>query len=495
MLCRLPALLLSSLLATCQAPPPSFSAQNTSRDGPSSDFKRTGFTNSNAANIPVSFYVSPFGDDNYRGTFERPFLSLAKCQSAMRRTSTKTCTVRAGTYRFSTTLKFTSADNNEIWQYYPPDGVATAILDGGGSGMGTNTGVDIFLLQGTSGITLNGLKCQNFNVSCVHTEGGKAFGIGCTTNLTVKNMDAGYNTMNMPKGIQSIIGLEGCTIRYSIQNNYLHDAGSGCLVASTYNSSSDAISGIFQDNVCLRFCQIITDCGGIGTDMHSGFIATAGTVVIKNNYIADGGSSSATRVAGIYLDDYSNHVFLISNVVAPPNPASPRGDAGGQADYCIEQHNGSYNIAEYNICDLGTTADEDAVLWFFDNNPPIGVSKQTGEVFTNNIVIMNFRGSLNLGGAICNAKIYCQNSGAPGDYTIKNNNYFNYGDGRVDTTGPVADDTNPIIQNPKLTCTDGVYSIDPESPALHSPMNFPKSRDSWGFPGFSLPLASISHSC
>jgi hypothetical protein len=46
----------------------------------------------------AQFYVATNGSDTHPGTLALPFLTLTKCQTAMRGSSTKTCYIRAGTY-------------------------------------------------------------------------------------------------------------------------------------------------------------------------------------------------------------------------------------------------------------------------------------------------------------------------------------------------------------------------------------------------------------
>ena len=63
-------------------------------------------------------YVSPTGDDAYRGSLAQPFRSIAKAQSTVRAltksmTSDVTVYVRGGTYPVSSTLTFSNADSGQ----------------------------------------------------------------------------------------------------------------------------------------------------------------------------------------------------------------------------------------------------------------------------------------------------------------------------------------------------------------------------------------------
>ena len=112
---------------------------------------------------PVAVYIAPTGnDENNPGTLSAPVQTLEKARDLMRASGTmKTAYLRAGLYPRTALLTLTRADDGETWQYYPPDGVDTAILDGGSRG--SHTGVDVILIQGGSNITINGLEIQNFD--------------------------------------------------------------------------------------------------------------------------------------------------------------------------------------------------------------------------------------------------------------------------------------------------------------------------------------------
>jgi hypothetical protein len=94
------------------------------------------------ASADTAYYVAPNGSNSNPGTFAAPFATFGKAQSAMRASSIKTTYVRAGTY-FPTgfdvgggdtaIVKLTSADSGQTWSYYPFDGIASAIIDGGSS--------------------------------------------------------------------------------------------------------------------------------------------------------------------------------------------------------------------------------------------------------------------------------------------------------------------------------------------------------------------------
>src|ERR1700722_17436099 len=101
----------------------------------------------------TAFYVSPTGNDDNPGTLASPFATLARAQRAMKRSAAKTTYVGGGTYHLTRSLVLTAADSGETWRYYPPDGVNTAVLDGGDTVKG-----GVISIRGGSNITIDGLK-------------------------------------------------------------------------------------------------------------------------------------------------------------------------------------------------------------------------------------------------------------------------------------------------------------------------------------------------
>jgi hypothetical protein len=106
--------------------------------------------------LAAGFYVSPAGSDNNPGTVLSPFLTLGKCQTAMQLSANKVCYLRAGTYSMSAGLTLAYQDVGETWSYYPPDGLATAML--------TQTSAFAFftLNTGADQVTITGLAATGF---------------------------------------------------------------------------------------------------------------------------------------------------------------------------------------------------------------------------------------------------------------------------------------------------------------------------------------------
>src|SRR5262249_56715517 len=108
--------------------------------------------------------VWPSGSDSTPATEAAPSATLARAKQAMENSSIKATYVEGGTYHLSSPLPLTAADNGETWQYYPKDGVNSAVLDGG-----DNVGWMIDIKVG-SNITIHGLKIHNFTTYACHVE-------------------------------------------------------------------------------------------------------------------------------------------------------------------------------------------------------------------------------------------------------------------------------------------------------------------------------------
>src|SRR6185312_6701916 len=137
---------------------------------------------------PCSYFVSATGSDRADGASPAaPFATLERARSAARRGRSKVVCLRAGTYIRTTPLKLTAADDGETWQYYGPDGVNSAVLDGAGKLAG-----GIIALDGTSRVTVNGLKLQRFADYGIVATGGGRNPVGAGN--TVENCDIGFNS-------------------------------------------------------------------------------------------------------------------------------------------------------------------------------------------------------------------------------------------------------------------------------------------------------------
>jgi hypothetical protein len=427
-------------------------------------------TGAGAAPSGPGFYVSPNGSDSNPGTEAAPFATLARAQQAMENSSIKATYVEGGTYHLSSTLTLTAADNGETWQYYPKDGVNSAVLDGG-----DNVGwmIDI---KGGSNITINGLKIQNFTTYGVIVDGGSG---ATASGNTVENSDIGFNTVTAWNS--GGIYFWGNAPNSVIKDNYVHDVGSMGIGLNPYDSGQSIDGSVISGNVVLRAVERMSDSGGIYVSGHGG--TQTSHVTVSDNYVRDFGGSGVTNANGIYLDDNASNVTVSGNVVGP----AAVGTGNSAAAFFV--HNGHDNHITGNIVDLGSSGGEYTVQWGHDGASIAGMG---GNTFTGNVVVSNFTGNQNTIGFL-NGYSFIQSPDTPSSwYTIQNNDYFNYAGGQIRTDGPVAADSHPTFVNPQLS--GWTYAEASGSPVLSSPVNFAGIAGDWGPAGFVIPKTGAAPS-
>ncbi len=448
------------------------SGGSTSDGSGSSDPPSVG-TGAGSAPSGTGYYVSPNGSDNNPGTLAAPFATLARAQEAMEGSSIKTTYVEGGTYNLGSTLTLTAADNGESWDYYPPSGVDSAILNGGGS-------LQTMIELDASNVTIDGLTIENYANFGIHHDGGSTL-----TGITIENCNIGNSTATgtWQSGAVFIDNVNGITISH----NYIHSVQSEGIALFAFNSGDVLDNVNITGNVVLDAVQGMTDGGGIYVSDHDGYHGT--NTSITDNYVAGYGSASSSRAAGIYLDDSASYWTVTGNVIGPPNPASPN---SSQSDYAFEVNNGIDNTIADNVVDLGSTGNVYAVLWFYGDNPTTSLTgpSQSGETFAHNIVLTNFAGGDSP--AEHGAYAFFENSGNASSYAIDDNIYYNYGGGQVLTNGPIASDTNPEDENPLVF--GWAYQLASNSPAMAGPVGFTPIVGGWGPAGFVMPQTGMTPS-
>lgn len=420
---------------------------------------------------PVSpaFYVSPTGSDSNPGTASAPFLTLAKAQSAMAGSSTKFTYVRAGTYNLGATITLGSADANTTYHYYDPDGVNSAVIDGGGT-------VDLFEVN-ANGITFNGLKMQNCNNYCIHHDDGST----SIQNLTITNCDIGHGHGTTGgggfPGLILINGVNGATVTH----NYVHDAPGNGMKFLSFQAGLVVENVVVDSNVVLNTCTGINDEGGIYFELFNNYVATSNKVT--NNYVKDYGHNGGADAHGIYLDEGTNHVTISGNVIGPPAAGSGNSTGMFLAD-------GYDNVFKNNICDLGPSGTAFTGVWWYPGGE--GFTPQ-GNQFINNIVISKFAGNQNTSAFGNTGVSYSQTNQPAGDpSSIANNMYHNYGGGQVRTDGNAVSDSSPQLADPQVS--GWTYTIAAGSPAFSAPVSFTDLTRGWGPPGFTIPQTGTTPS-
>jgi hypothetical protein len=418
------------------------------------------------------FYVSPNGSDSNPGTVDAPFATLARAQQAMENSSIKATYVEGGTYNLSGGgLTLTGADSGETWQYYPSNGVDSAVLDGG------TAAADGFNISGATNVTINGLKLQNFTqFSIIVWPGGDG--------AVIENNDVGSMTVAPPVEMaSSVAGIASGSPNVSILHNYVHDVASIGIAASAWGAGQSVDGDVISGNVVLRAAQQSDDNGAIYVNMaNTG--DSGGHVSITNNFVSGTGGAGHTSLQDIYLDDNASNVTIAGNVLGPFAP----GVSNGNEISNVYFHNGNNNTVTGNIIDLGSSSFQVPVTYGYDSGSSNGMANN---VFDGNIILSKFTGDLHsaLGPA------YFEGAG-PGLqaswFTIDHNLYWNYAaGGSVFTNGTLVGDAHPVTGvNPQIS--GPTYTVAGGSPVFGNPVNFAGIVGGWGPSGFVVPNDGLS---
>jgi Right handed beta helix region len=431
-----------------------------------------------------AFYVSPTGSDTNPGTVALPFSTLGRAQSAMQGSaSIKTTYLRAGMYgvsaasgtsncyggKGSTAINLGATDDGETWSYYPPDGFATAVIDGGSTS--STTGVACaFAANDASNLTFSGLQFQHFQYSAIYASSSPSLLASDNTihDLTVAVFNVGGVALHSSSSA-------------TVKNNYIHDVAYMGVGAWGGGMSNTTISG----NVILSSCTAAAqpggddqdggDCGAIYTwdETHA-----STNIVVSDNYVRDVNVSSNGQgdydgccATGIYVDDGMSNVTVSGNVVT------------GIKSQCFVIHGGNDNTYTNNLCDLDDSEYQRIMTYQWDSL----MLPMTGNSIMNNIIVSSSTG----------AGTGYADDGTPTAPTIKNNAYFNYVGSTIDSAGSNGSDSNPTYENPNISCWDP--SISSSSPVFGPPVSFIELVGGWGPPGFVLPQTgtppSWPHGC
>ena len=455
-----------------------------------------GGTTASCQTLVPAFYVATNGSDSNAGTLASPFATLGKCQTAMEGSSSiKTCYIRAGTYQPASPgggcssnnvmLNLSSpSDNGETYSYYPPDGVASAVLNGGASS--ASTGIDGICI-GAANVTIDGLTLQNLQSMGI-TAWFSAGPVVIENNII---HDTYYQPFVAAIKNQS-------TPNVTVVHNYIYHVASNGIsghncIGGYGNCNIPFTNFTVEYNVIQDYCYNDYDCGAVeGQDTDSP--RTTG-ILYAYNWIEDGdlegagppvndGSGTGGGRA-IYLDDGTSNATIKGNIVT------------GKNNLCGQIHGGTDNTWVNNICDMQPPAADQNVgntgeyILYPQND---GLSNMSGNSYANSIIIAS-----DPGGGFG----YSGDGSAPTPVGISNNAYHNYAGGSSGSCysggiyycgGNGGTDASPqSISNLFNACpSNGADSwsflLNSNSPALSSPVSFPQpSNDrgiAWGQPGF-----------
>ena len=226
--------------------------------------------------------------------------------------------------------------------------------------------------------------------------------------------------------------------------------------------------------------------------MHDWTTTSTGLFVYNNfmrGYVGNhsAGGADGAPVHCLYFDAATGNVTATKNVCGSPGTAA----VNSVPPMLVAMFCGKNNIINDNIFDLSQNSY--VLLYVYGVcNPPPSVSAMTGNTFENNIIISNYAGALTE--IFLATGVNYQYGGTPPGYpTIANNMYYNYGGGAVGTTsccgGP--GDASPITgTDPSFNTGNSLYQLNPGSPALGSPMNFPSIPGAYGPQGYVIPAPS-----
>jgi hypothetical protein len=439
-----------------------------------------------------SFYVAPNGSDSNPGTLAAPFATLGRCQRAMEDSSkVKTCTLRAGTYNLSAGLAFLPADSGETWQYYPADGVNSAVVNG-------QFAVNPVTGTAVSTWTWNGVKIENYLQWGIYIQSTQTTN---ANNITIENSEITGNTFVSPTSPGAGIVLQGNIFNSLISHNYIHAIGDSAIqVFDGFQYSGANLNDVVIDsNVLLNTNREPIPAGAtavIYVNFHAGSEPLTRPLQITNNFIRDYGNPATQAVGNaIGFDTGGCCAVVKGNVIGPPAYAGPglAGAVSNGSDPLISTSDGHDVSWTNNIVDLGLQTYGPYDVAYLVYNDGILNNSMIKNTYSCNIILSNYTGRLLSSTGVQ----YFQGGGPPWPgngvlgVTIDNNYYWNYASGgRIFTTGTIIGDSNPINQNPQIS--GYLYTIASGSPVFGFPCDFAdvsKARAA-GPPGFTIPSSS-----
>lgn len=334
-----------------------------------------------------AFYVSATGSNANNGlSTSTPFQTFGAAQTAMRAQPTggiKTTNIMSagGTFTLAGTFTLISADNGETWQNNPGD---TPIIDGGG------TVNNLWFLNTTTNITIQGLTFQNTTYPSASSSRGGVFIQSGTSNNVIANHFSHTN-----QGI-----LMQAAINNLISGNQFDNAGGGdtsggsCTAYPSGTTVNCAGSAMEVDNTSNgNTIQFNLYNGTTAPNTHGGCVYGHG---VNNNLITHNYCENTVGM-GIGIEDFgasthnSNNVISY-NIVHNSNTSSQ--DTGGIYMLARDQPNVGATVVDHNYVDFPATMPNSKNIrgLYLDDCT-------SNSTWTNNIVVNGGAGTSTTGGA------------------------------------------------------------------------------------------------
>jgi hypothetical protein len=424
----------------------------------------------------ATYYVAKTGSDTNNGTSpSTPFLTLTKCQTAMRGGSIKVCTVNdSGTYTLGANLSLTSSDSGDTW-------VAgfgqTPIIDGHSATYGiTANGANPWAMGGfhfqnmihgtglTGAITFgNGTLTFRWNTLTGYSQWGLFSGTGPVSNALIDSNTFTGGLLgggNEPSAVA--LGPNGVATNNTITHNLCTNLAGGCILILG-NASNPSINNTIAYNLLTNVdnSTTISDWGAIYIS-GGGLGAGSSGNTIEYNHIFGNNPSYNRSTKAIYLDGSVSGQAGTSNTLVKGNICNSCGD------WAVFWHCGGGNNIQYNIFDVSTIGSGAlSSVHGYQDTSPCGSGFMTGNSFNHNI-IYNSGAWTNLGSGI--AWVSGQ-TGADTTPTDTTNLYYSPTGNAPHASGFT--DASPFNANP-LFVSPGTnnYALQSSSPAF-SLIGFP----------------------
>ena len=436
-----------------------------------------------APSAAAAYYVAATGSDGNAGTLASPFATIQHAINAIVSagvgSTTRTIFVRGGTYSYasatsvgacgggggpSSAIGFNmsgsaeAANSGITVSYYPPDGLGSAILDGGSSVGVAKLGFAFCAFRSDS-VAIIGLQFTNWQYGAILFWGSSSAHTfaDAAINNTITNT---YGKVSLGNGNSAAIMSIGSFPDLLIARNVVSNAFTDGIAANFDNASGHIPGGsaglTISGNVIDGVCSGVTDCGAIWVSGLTNAGCVDGTKYITNNWI-NGGNTAGTR--GLYNDGASCNNQWIGNVIISP---------GGSA-LCAQNNSGNNVVFRYNLCDMTSGGSGSYILAY----QYFAVNAMTGNAWSNNLVVCNTAGACSGG--------YAGASSPPNPATVQNNGYFQYGAGTVAhacSGGACSSDATPTTADPLLTCW--APQLGSGSPMLSAPPAMPQFAALYG---------------